>query len=149
MKVIRIDGFKGLVTAVFMGACLFAGFVISPGYAAMYLWNKYLVTDFMFPQLSLYQGILLWAIIFLSYTILTKGRFSVSFQSSSDIRDEEIESIIKSAKISSQLKMMNKIVSKSDVFTHSDKNPYASENKEETNTISAEDNGEDKISEIK
>ena len=50
MKVIKIDGIKGLFTAVFMGMCLFAGFVISPGYAAMYLWNKYLVTGYMFPQ---------------------------------------------------------------------------------------------------
>lgn len=148
MKVIRIDGIKGLFTAVFMAACLFAGFVISPGYAAMYLWNKYLVADYMFPQLSLFQGVLLWAMIFLTYCILTKGRFAVSFQSSNDMRDEELESIIKSAKINSQLRMMNKQLSQKDKFVRNDKNPYSSDNVvDETNDLS--DNNDENISEIK
>jgi hypothetical protein len=148
MKVIRIDGIKGLFTAVFMAACLFAGFVISPGYAAMYLWNKYLVADYMFPQLSLFQGVLLWAMIFLTYCILTKGRFAVSFQSSNDMRDEELESIIRSAKINSQLRMMNKQLSQKDKFVRNDKNPYSSDSVvDESNDLS--DNNDENISEIK
>lgn len=148
MKVIRIDGIKGLFTAVFMAACLFAGFVISPGYAAMYLWNKYLVADYMFPQLSLFQGVLLWAMIFLTYCILTKGRFAVSFQSSNDMRDEELESIIRSAKINSQLRMMNKQLSQKDKFVKNDKNPYSSDSVvDESNDLS--DNNDENISEIK
>ena len=43
MKVVKIDGFKGIFAAVFIGVCLFAGFVIFPGMVAMHLWNKYLV----------------------------------------------------------------------------------------------------------
>lgn len=35
MKVIQINGIKGLITAVFIGVCLFAGFVLFPGYTAM------------------------------------------------------------------------------------------------------------------
>jgi hypothetical protein len=148
MKVIRIDGIKGLFTAVFMAACLFAGFVISPGYAAMYLWNKYLVAAYMFPQLSLFQGVLLWAMIFLTYCILTKGRFAVSFQSSNDMRDEELESIIRSAKINSQLRMMNKQLSQKDKFVRNDKNPYSSDSVvDESNDLS--DNNDENISEIK
>jgi hypothetical protein len=148
MKVIRIDGIKGLFTAVFMAACLFAGFVISPGYAAMYLWNKYLVADYMFPQLSLFQGVLLWAMIFLTYCILTKGRFAVSFQSSNDMRDEELESIIRSAKINSQLRMMNKQLSQKDKFVRNYKNPYSSDSVvDESNDLS--DNNDENISEIK
>lgn len=28
MKVVQIDGFRGIITALFIGACLFAGFVV-------------------------------------------------------------------------------------------------------------------------
>ena len=150
MKIIKIDGFKGLVTAAFMAVCLFAGFVISPGYAAMYLWNRYLTTAYMFPQLTLFQGILLWAIIVLSYCILTKGGFAVSFKSGPDFKDEELESIIKTAKINSQLRMMNKMMSNSDSFERTKKNPYESENHEiKTSSSSDINNGDDKISNVK
>ena len=84
---------------------------------------------------------LLWAIIFLSYSILTKGRFAVSFQSTHEIRDEELESIIKTAKINSQLRMMNKMVSKNDTFEHN-QNPYQTDNTEENNNVLSEDNDE-------
>ena len=67
MKIIQIDGIKGLITAAFMGVCLFAGFVLFPGQVAMTLWNKYLVSSFMFPTLDLLQGVLLWGIVAISY----------------------------------------------------------------------------------
>lgn len=147
MKVIKIDGIRGLLNAVFIGGCLFAGFVVSPGYVAMYLWNRYLVTGYMFPQLTLFQGVLLWAIVFLSYCILTKGRFAVSFQTTPEMGDEELESIIKSAKINSQLRMMNKMMSKSDRFEPSEKNPYKSENSS-AEPNSSKDAEEENISKI-
>ena len=140
MKIIQIDGFKGLVSAVFIGACLFAGFVISPGYAAMTLWNKYLVSSYMFPQLNLLQGILLWAIVVISYCILTKGGFSVSLKSTPELSDEELNSIIRNAKISTQMRMLNKSISKSDKFEQLNKNPYAQDaNKISDNNIEQED----------
>ncbi len=76
MKIIQIDGFKGLITAAFIGICLFAGFVVFPGMVSMHLWNKYLVNLFMFPVLDVFQGVLLWGIIAITYCILSKKRFS-------------------------------------------------------------------------
>lgn len=149
MKVIKIDGIKGLLNAVFIGCCLFAGFVISPGYLAMYLWNRYLTTSYMFPQLTLFQGVLLWVIVFLSYCILTKGRFAVSFQSTPEMRDEELESIIKTAKISSQLRMMNKMMAKSDRFEQAEKNPYKNRDSVIEQNSSNDVNEEENISNIK
>ena len=145
MKIIQIDGFKGLVSAVFIGACLFAGFVISPGYAAMTLWNKYLVSSYMFPQLNLLQGILLWAIVVISYSILTKGGFAVSFKTTPELSDEELNSIIKSAKISTQMRMLNKSVSKSDKYESMNKNPYV----QDVDKVNDNCTEEDKISNSK
>lgn len=114
MKVIQIDGIKGLISAVFIGACLVAGFVIFPGYSAMALWNKYLVTNLMFPVLNLMQGVLLWAIIAITYCIVAKQGLALSFKSTPDLTEDEIKDIIKNAKISSKMKMMSNMVSKSD-----------------------------------
>lgn len=116
MKVIQINGIKGLITAVFIGVCLFAGFVLFPGYTAMTLWNKYLVSGFMFPTLNLLQGVLLWAIAAITFCIVSKQDLAVSLKSSPDLTDEELNSIIKSAKANAQMKMMSKIMSKSDKF---------------------------------
>ena len=75
MKIIQIDGFKGLITAAFIGICLFAGFVVFPGMVSMHLWNKYLVNLFMFPVLDVFQGVLLWGLLQLLIVYYQK-RFS-------------------------------------------------------------------------
>ncbi|MDE6138084.1 MAG: hypothetical protein K2F57_01275 [Candidatus Gastranaerophilales bacterium] len=116
MKVIQINGIKGLITALFIGVCLFAGFVLFPGYTAMTMWNKYLATNLMFPVLNLLQGVLLWAIIAITFCIVSKQELAVSLKSTPNLTDEELDSIIKKAKTNAQMKMMNKIISQSDKF---------------------------------
>jgi hypothetical protein len=117
MKIIQIDGIRGLITAAFIGVCLFAGFVAFPGLVAMHLWNKYLVNLYMFPVLNLFQGVLLWGMCAISYCIITKNKFAVSFKNTPELSEDELNSIIKNAKINSHMQMMNKIVSQSDKFT--------------------------------
>jgi hypothetical protein len=116
MKIIQIEGIRGLITAAFVGVCLFAGFVMFPGLVAMSLWNKYLVNLYMFPEISLFQGVLLWGILTISYCIVTKNKFALSFRNTPELSDEELSSIIKSAKINAHTQMMNKIISQSDKF---------------------------------
>lgn len=132
MKIIQIDGFRGLITAAFVGVCLFAGFVVFPGFVAMHFWNLYLVNLLMFPELSLFQGVLLWGMVFVSYSIVTKGKFALSFKSTPELSDAELDSIIKSAKINSKMQMMNKMISKSDKV-------ILNKNKEQLNTKQKED----------
>ena len=146
MKVIQIDGIKGLITTLFIGVCLFAGFVIFPGQVAMSLWNKYLVTLYMFPTLNLFQGVLLWAIVALTYCVTFKQGFSVSLKSTPELSQEEIDSIVKSAKINSQMRFMNNSVSRSDRFEFSKKPTIIKSVKNEKDSafvstpISSEDN---------
>lgn len=116
MKIVQIDGVKGVITAVFMGACLFSGFVLCPGYAAMSLWNKYLVNLYMFPTLNLFQGVLLWGIAVITYCILSKKGFAISFKNTPELSDSELNSIIQHAKIDSRMRMMNTMISKADKF---------------------------------
>ena len=130
MKIIKINGFKGMITALFIVVCLFAGFVIFPGYVAMTLWNKYLVTLMQFPALSIFQGILLWSIAFLCYMILNKDGFAVSFKESHQLSNAELDMIMKNARIYSNMKKINKIISQSDKFEKHN-NVFYSDNKGE------------------
>ena len=116
MKIVQINGFRGLITIAFIGICLFAGFVVFPGLISMHLWNKYLVTLASFPVIDLFQGVLLWGIIAVSYFILTKGSASVSFKHVNDFNNSDIDNIIKRAKIQSQIRKINMEIQKTDKF---------------------------------
>ena len=116
MKIVQIDGIRGLITAVFIGVCLLAGFVVFPGMVAMHLWNKYLVNLYMFPVLNILQGVLLWGIVAITYLILTKNEMPISFKETKGLSDSELDMIIKQARIQSQIKRVNKMINKSDIF---------------------------------
>lgn len=122
MKIVQIDGIKGLITAVFVCACAFSGFVISPGYALKTLWNKYLVGAYMFPNLSLFQGILLWAILVISYFIVSKKGFALSFKSTHEISEDELKSIVNTAKLNSKMKIFNNVIHSDKFVKNSDEN---------------------------
>lgn len=116
MKIIQIDGIRGLITAAFMGVCLFAGFALFPGWVAMNLWNKYLVAPYMFPELNLLQGVLLWAIIVISYCIVSKKGLAVSFRNSPELSDDELKSIVKRAKVIKRRNVVPFNLTKSDLL---------------------------------
>lgn len=162
MKIVQIDGVKGLITAAFMGVCLFAGFVGFPGYVAMSLWNKYLVALYMFPALNLFQGILLWGMVAITYCILSKNGFAISFRNTPELSDTELNSIIQRAKMDSRMRILNTMMSKADKFELHKEDIVKSvspENKESSMISSPismnpkkdveEDSKEDNISKIK
>ena len=153
MKIIKIDGFRGLLTVVFIVSCVFAGFVIFPGIVAMHLWNKYLVTLALFPVLNTFQGVLLWGIIAVSYFIITKGKCAVSFKQAPMISDPEMNMIIRNAKIYSQMRKINNEVTKSDKFDKNSSNNVVPINKKELSEIESDissvDKKEESVSNIK
>lgn len=142
MKIVQINGFRGMLMAVFIVSCLFAGFVISPGVVAMKLWNHYLTGAFGFPLLNLFQGILLWGIVVLTYQALFHGYMPVSFASPDKISDAEFDMIMKKAKIHSDLRKMNTKIMSFDKFEKEFLNK-----KDTDNTENQESN--DKISNLK
>jgi len=68
LNVIQIKGVKGIIVAVIVVCCLIAGFIAFPGLVGMYLWNYLASYLIAIPQIGLFQGILLWAIILTSYS---------------------------------------------------------------------------------
>jgi len=93
LRVIQINGLRGLITACMIGICLVAGFVCFPGMVAMYAWN-FIAAKFMIPTLGLIQGIILWGIIAVSYFMIRKHRFVVSFKAPDDLTEEEMMQVM-------------------------------------------------------
>ena len=155
MKIIQINGFRGLLAVAIIGICLFAGFVVFPGLVSMHLWNKYLVNLASFPVIDLFQGTLLWGIAAVSYFILTKGENPVSFKRVNELNNSEVNNIIRQAKIQAQIKKLNREIQKTDKFEKNTDNLLNINNKDLSDIktfISNSDssaNDEDKISNIK
>lgn len=116
MKIIQINGLRGILMMIFIISCLFAGFVIFPGFVSMNLWNHYLTGAFGFPVLNILQGVLLWGIIVLAYYALTKGYMPVSFSSPDKISDAELSMIMKNAKVHHDMRKMNTNIMRFDKF---------------------------------
>ena len=107
-KVITINGIRGMIVAVFVVLGLISGFIISPGWVCMKLWN-YIFEDSGFVALmNIYQGIMLWAIIALSLYALNNKRALIGFGSYPSLSPDQIKDIMNRSK-QSELKIMKEI----------------------------------------
>ena len=97
MKIIQIDGFKGLITAAFIGICLFAGFVVFPEWCqCTYGINILLIClcflCWMFFRVSFYGDYCNYLLY-----IIQKG-LAVSFKESEALSESELDMIMKRQK---------------------------------------------------
>jgi len=112
-KVIQISGIRGILLASFVVVCLFAGFVIFPGKVAQYLWNYLGANYIALPEIALWQGILLWAMLAISIYLLNDRRFAISFQPPSELSDEEMRFLMERIKMQRQAQRLNAMILKS------------------------------------
>ena len=97
-KVITINGVRGVFAAIFVVLGLIAGFIISPGWVCMQLWN-YIFEDYnTIPMMNLYQGIMLWAIIALTLYALNNKRSLIGFGAYQGLSPDQIKDIMERAK---------------------------------------------------
>ena len=112
-KIIQISGIRGLILACFIVVCLIAGFVVFPGGVAQYAWN-YVGSNYVaLPEISLWQGILLWAMIALSIYLLNDRKIAVSFQKPTELSDEEMRFLMERIKMQRQAQKLNAMILKS------------------------------------
>lgn len=114
MRVIQINGFRGLVVAFFIISCLVAGFIAFPAFLAMHTWNYIAVKTGSFPVLSFAGGTLLWAIIALSIYLFNKRKFIVSFNSRQELSEDEIKNVISKIRGANGGKYVGKIEEESE-----------------------------------
>ncbi len=93
-RVIKINGFRGVLTALFVICCMTTGFLAFPGWVFMHLWN-YVATFFiLMPEVHLVHGIMLWAIVALSIYALNNNRMLIGFSSPPALNEEQIKDLV-------------------------------------------------------
>ena len=109
-KVITINGIRGVLAAIFIVLGLIAGFIISPSWVCMQLWNYVFEDSNTVALMNIYQGIMLWTIIALSLYALNNKKALIGFGSYQGLSPEQIKDLMARAK-QSETKMMNEIES--------------------------------------
>ena len=106
-KIIQINGFRGLILALFTVTCLAAGFIVFPGFVAKNIWNYFSGYGYM-PVINLFQGILLWAMIAISYFIITDRRKQsfIAVKSPKELNEEELKQVMNAIKMHTQRHMI-------------------------------------------
>ncbi len=107
-KVITINGIRGVLVAIFIVLGLIAGFIISPGWVCMHIWNYIFEDSNTVALMNIYQGIMLWTIIALSLYALNNKKALIGFGSYQGLTPEQIKDLMNRAK-QSEAKMMNDI----------------------------------------
>jgi hypothetical protein len=98
INVIHIRGIKGIILACLTTCCLFAGFVVFPGFIAMHLWN-YSVSFFNnIPTIGIIQGTLLWMILATLYMIIKKNSVVICFKAPEGLSEEELKTVFEDIK---------------------------------------------------
>lgn len=113
LRVIQINGLRGLFFALAVLTCLIAGFVVFPGLVAMTAWNFVAAKTMVVPTLGILQGVLLWGIVVVSYMIVKKRHFMVSFKTPTELSDAELDEVMQRIKAETAKNMMTDVIANS------------------------------------
>ena len=102
INVIQIKGIKGIIIAAFVVTCLAAGFIAFPGIVCTKLWNLVSAQIDSLPAIGILQGVLLWAILVVSYFVFRKDKVVVCLKSPQGLSEEELKSVFADLKKQSQ-----------------------------------------------
>ncbi len=123
-RIITINGVRGIFAAIFVVIGLIAGFIISPGWVCMKLWNFIFYQSNVVAMMNLFQGIMLWLIVALSLYALNNRRALIGFGSYPypTLSSEQINDIMERAKKSEAkiIKEFEEFKAKSELSQSSD-----------------------------
>ena len=80
LKIIDVNGIKGLLIFLFIVTCLIVGFFVFPGFVAMAIWNMMSSFVDMLPQINFIAGLLLWGIIVVSAYMMGRHKVLISLK---------------------------------------------------------------------
>lgn len=94
LRVIKINGFRGIFLSLFIVSCIIAGFIVFPSFITMNMWNYLAVKTSSFPLIDINEAVLLWAIIVFSIFIFNKKKFIVSFNAKHELTEDEVREVV-------------------------------------------------------
>lgn len=102
LNIIQIKGIKGIIIAAFVVCCLATGFLVFPAWLLMNLWNYTSNFVLAMPTIGLFQGMLLWGIIAISYFLFRKERVVVCMKTPQGLSEEELKTVFADIKKQTQ-----------------------------------------------
>ena len=102
VNVIQIKGIRGIIAAIFIVSCLIAGFVAFPAIVCTKAWNFLALNIDRMPTIGVLQGLLLWAIMVVSYFVFRKEKVVVCMKSPEGLNEEELKAVFADLKKQSQ-----------------------------------------------
>lgn len=102
LNVIQIKGLRGLMMAGMIVSCLTAGFIWFPGWVAMNIWNLAAKFIVQMPAIGIFQGLLLWGIIAVSYFTFRKEKLVVCMKTPQGLSEEELKAVFADIKRQAQ-----------------------------------------------
>lgn len=112
IRVIKINGFRGIFLSLFIVSCIIAGFIVFPSFVTMNIWNYLAVKTSSFPSIDINEAILLWAIIVFSIFIFNKKKFIVSFNSKHELTEDEVREVVSKFKSQTEVNEEKETVNK-------------------------------------
>ena len=110
INVIQINGIKGILFLIGAAICFVAGFVVFPGIVLKMGWNFVSdMTGFM-PIIGLTQGMLLWAIVCVSYLTFKGKGFFVEFKSAESLNAAEMDAVMQKIRTERQKDIIEKSI---------------------------------------
>jgi hypothetical protein len=98
LRIIQISGVRGILSVIFVITCLGAGFIGFPSLVLCRIWNYFAHNSFVIPEINLFQGMILWGILAVIYTILnSKHKFLVAMEPKT-ISGAEMKNILRQAR---------------------------------------------------
>lgn len=98
LKIVEINGFRGLLLMLFIVACAITGFVLAPSWFLMKVYNHFASDFYFLHKMNLAHGGMLWAIIVLSIYAMNRDKVFVSCKSPQIISGEDMKNIIEKSK---------------------------------------------------
>ena len=130
MNVIQINGFKGLIMAIGIVACLIAGFVFFPGLVMKTAWNFVSAQTGLIPTIATMQGVLLWGIVVVSYLTFKRNPFVVEFKSANDLSREEMDEVMQKIRMEHQADILTRAMMRAKELENIENSEVPNEEKE-------------------
>lgn len=112
LRIIQINGFKGILFLIGAAACLIAGFIAFPGLVLKTGWNIVSSHTGVVPSIGMLQGILLWGIMVVSYFAFKGKGFFVEFKSADELSRSEMNAVMEKIRMERQTDIIAKSIIK-------------------------------------
>ena len=110
LRVIQINGFRGILFVIGAIACLAAGFVAFPGIVLKICWNFVSGLTGVIPSIGVLQGVLLWGIVVVSYFAFKGKGFFVEFKSADELSRSEMDAVMEKIRMEHQADIITKSI---------------------------------------